>query len=236
MGKDVIKKSKAAGEVGLVEVTQLSSMGVRTRAKTQALQLQGLLHQNSAAEGSYLQLRNRRLQKPPNFSSRTKRNPASTKPNASKLTSRKSCASNSKVIGPLNSRSNIGPANSFNCLGTQAQSKVESVTKAEAAEQRNINLHVAASSSSLGENVLEFEACTSRFRDRSRTMERTPSSSSSSTTRRRSRLMPTSNEMDRFFLGPEQQQQIRFIEKYNFDPVNDKPLPGHFEWTKLHPK
>lgn len=41
--------------------------------------------------------------------------------------------------------------------------------------------------------------------------------------------------MDEFFAGAEEEQQKQFIDKYNFDPVNDKPLPGRYEWEKLDP-
>ncbi|KAJ0806773.1 putative cyclin-dependent kinase inhibitor domain-containing protein [Helianthus annuus] len=47
------------------------------------------------------------------------------------------------------------------------------------------------------------------------------------------RQIPSTSEMEEFFTGPEKQQQQLFIEKYNFDPVNDKPLPGRYEWVKL---
>ncbi|XVF65137.1 hypothetical protein PTKIN_Ptkin09bG0222500 [Pterospermum kingtungense] len=69
MGK-YIRKAKTAGEVAVMEVSQ-SSLGVRTRAKTLALQR---LQKSSASaplattgggDGSYLQLRSRRLEKPP---------------------------------------------------------------------------------------------------------------------------------------------------------------------------
>ncbi|XP_048235187.1 cyclin-dependent kinase inhibitor 4 isoform X2 [Ricinus communis] len=49
------------------------------------------------------------------------------------------------------------------------------------------------------------------------------------------RHIPTAHEMDEFFTGAEEEQQKRFIEKYNFDPVNDKPLAGRYEWAKLDP-
>ncbi|XP_006294663.2 cyclin-dependent kinase inhibitor 4 isoform X1 [Capsella rubella] len=45
--------------------------------------------------------------------------------------------------------------------------------------------------------------------------------------------LPTTPEMDEFFSGAEEEQQKQFIEKYNFDPVNEQPLPGRFEWTKV---
>lgn len=70
MGK-YIKKSKPSREITLVDASQSSSyIGVRTRAKTLALQR---LHKisnspplppSAASSGSYLQLRSRRLRKP----------------------------------------------------------------------------------------------------------------------------------------------------------------------------
>lgn len=47
------------------------------------------------------------------------------------------------------------------------------------------------------------------------------------------RIFPLASEMEEFFVGPEKEQQRLFMEKYNFDPVNDKPLPGRYEWVKL---
>nr|BAC42243.1 putative f24l7 cyclin-dependent kinase inhibitor ACK2 [Arabidopsis thaliana] len=47
------------------------------------------------------------------------------------------------------------------------------------------------------------------------------------------RRRPTTPEMGEFFSGAEEEQQKQFIEKYNFDPVNEQPLPGRFEWTKV---
>ncbi|KAL6643111.1 hypothetical protein ACP70R_021292 [Stipagrostis hirtigluma subsp. patula] len=45
--------------------------------------------------------------------------------------------------------------------------------------------------------------------------------------------IPSSAEMDEFFAAAERRQQQAFMEKYNFDPVNDCPLPGRYEWVKL---
>lgn len=56
MGK-YMRKSKMTGEVAVMEVVSQSSLGVRTRAKTLALQ------KNTTSSASYLQLRSRRLQK-----------------------------------------------------------------------------------------------------------------------------------------------------------------------------
>lgn len=63
MGK-YMRKAKAAGEVAVMEVAQ-SSLGVRTRAKTLALQRLQKSPAPATSSGSYLQLRSRRLEKPP---------------------------------------------------------------------------------------------------------------------------------------------------------------------------
>eukprot|EP01018_Ginkgo_biloba_P021418 Gb_00653 [translate_table: standard] len=47
--------------------------------------------------------------------------------------------------------------------------------------------------------------------------------------------VPTSSEIEEFFAGAEQQEQRRFAERYNYDPVSDLPLPGRFEWVRLRP-
>lgn len=44
---------------------------------------------------------------------------------------------------------------------------------------------------------------------------------------------PSSSEIEAFFEGAEQQERRRFIERYNFDPVNDRPLRGRYEWVSL---
>ncbi|KAE8653792.1 Chalcone synthase 1 [Hibiscus syriacus] len=46
--------------------------------------------------------------------------------------------------------------------------------------------------------------------------------------------LPTAHEMDEFFSIAEEEQQRQFIEKDNFDPVKDMPLPGCYEWEKLN--
>ncbi|KAL2540750.1 Cyclin-dependent kinase inhibitor 3 [Abeliophyllum distichum] len=45
--------------------------------------------------------------------------------------------------------------------------------------------------------------------------------------------IPSAPEIDEFFVRMEQLQQQRFTEKYNFDFVNDLPLPGHYKWVTL---
>ncbi|MBA0737325.1 hypothetical protein Gogos_010795 [Gossypium gossypioides] len=47
--------------------------------------------------------------------------------------------------------------------------------------------------------------------------------------------VPSTQEMEEFFVYAEQQQHRRFIEKYNFDIVNDLPLQGRYDWVKIIP-
>ncbi|KAG9143521.1 hypothetical protein Leryth_015947, partial [Lithospermum erythrorhizon] len=47
--------------------------------------------------------------------------------------------------------------------------------------------------------------------------------------------IPSMPEVDDLFAHFEQQQQQLFIEKYNFDIVNELPLPGRYEWVKVNP-
>uniref|UniRef100_A0A803Q2N1 Cyclin-dependent kinase inhibitor domain-containing protein n=1 Tax=Cannabis sativa TaxID=3483 RepID=A0A803Q2N1_CANSA len=66
----------------------------------------------------------------------------------------------------------------------------------------------------------------------------TKQTNSAETTNRRTqnssqRHIPTAHEMDEFFAGAEVEQQKQFIDKYNFDPVNEKPLPGRYSWEKV---
>lgn len=49
------------------------------------------------------------------------------------------------------------------------------------------------------------------------------------------RTIPTALDMDEFFAQAERQQQKLFVEKYNFDIINDMPLPGRYEWEQVIP-
>ncbi|KAM0891594.1 hypothetical protein ACQ4PT_026304 [Festuca glaucescens] len=101
---------------------------------------------------------------------------------------------------------------------------------------------------SFGENVLELEPVERSTREttpcsliRSSETISTPGSTtrpSHSSSHRRVQApvrhsIPSSAEMNDFFSAAEQPQLQAFIDKYNFDPVNDCPLPGRYEWVKL---
>ncbi|KAG5560607.1 hypothetical protein RHGRI_003806 [Rhododendron griersonianum] len=179
MGK-YMRKAKTAADVALMEVAQ-SSLGVRTRARTLALQR---LQKSSpapatattvAAGGSYLQLRSRRLEKPPTDHSKRQKQQQQQQQQGPKQT---------PVLSPNpNSRkSRLGVGSKF----VNGEGGNLGIEKLEESFQENKNGDLGGGGggeASCGENVLEFEG----------------------------------------------------RERYNFDPVNDKPLPGRFEWAKLNP-
>ncbi|KAL0912818.1 hypothetical protein M5K25_016227 [Dendrobium thyrsiflorum] len=198
MGK-YMRKAKLNGEVALMEVSAQSSIGVRTRARTLALQrlekssFSPAADNSSSSSSCYLQLRSRRLEKP---------------------------------AVAIKTKDSLEP---------------KILDAAEASPEADGGLEF-----SFGENVLELEA-----RDR----ETTPCSlirnsetlsTPGSTTRptvtavlncrvhnTTHQNIPSTHEMEEFFAGSERLQQRTFIEKYNFDPVNDCPIPGRYEWVKL---
>ncbi|KAE7997984.1 hypothetical protein FH972_002567 [Carpinus fangiana] len=234
MGK-YMKKPKITGEVALL--MELShSIGVCTRAKALALQrLQkttpspAVAPTPDASSFSYLQLRSRRLQKPPLLRKQLQQQQQQQP----------------TTDGESNSRMKVGSVE-VKEEDEDEQGYASEFWKGDEAEEGN-DLGVEAS---FGENTLEFDG-----RDRS-TRESTPCSmrdsdsmgTPGSTTRRTTstetnrrvrngmrRNIPTAHEMEEFFVYAEKQQQRIFIEKYNFDFVNDLPLPGRYEWVQIIP-
>ncbi|KAF3322222.1 cyclin-dependent kinase inhibitor 4-like protein [Carex littledalei] len=45
--------------------------------------------------------------------------------------------------------------------------------------------------------------------------------------------VPSPYEVEEFFARVEQYQCQSFMDKYNFDPVNEAPLAGRYEWVKV---
>ncbi|KAL9228315.1 hypothetical protein vseg_003908 [Gypsophila vaccaria] len=194
MGK-YMKKGKISGDVAVVMeiAAQASSggstLGVRTRARALALQ--------PNPELSYLQLRSRRLEKPP-FRPRPD--------------SRPGLAADS------------GPRSLFH--------------------EDDHDHDVAC----FGENLLEFDSIERGTREstpcsliRDAETIGTPGSSTRPTcsatasqrVRNMQRAIPTTHEMEDFFAGFELHQQELFLQKYNYDIVNDIPLPGRYEWVRV---
>ncbi|XP_019188187.1 PREDICTED: cyclin-dependent kinase inhibitor 3-like [Ipomoea nil] len=236
MGK-YMKKGKITADVAVMDLSE-SPLGVRTRAKTLALQR---LQSQSDSDSDYLQLRSRRLQK----------HTSSFREDCKKFAQKRHCQEAPESVTcqkwklESSSRLRVGSANSTSASITRSDTKegcLQVLGEGYEAEE-SYDLGVQAS---FGENNLEFEA-----RDRS-TRESTPCSlireedtikapnsatkRTNQTTRTRSsvlRTMPSAEEIDEFFAYAEQQQQRLFIEKYNFDIVNDLPLPGRYEWVRV---
>ncbi|XP_077227830.1 cyclin-dependent kinase inhibitor 4-like [Tasmannia lanceolata] len=190
MGK-YMRKAKATREVAVMEVSQ-SSLGIITRAKTLALQ-------KTTSSTSYLQLRNRRLEKP-TFVFTTEPKKTKEKPTTEKESISTSILENEASFG-------------------------ENVCEIDGRE-RNIRETTPSSLIRDSHNV-ETPGSTTR-----------PTNSTAANRRIRNAAhnnIPTSLEIEEFFAGLEQQQQRIFIEKYNFDPINDSPLPGLYEWVRLDP-
>ncbi|CAN1131217.1 Cyclin-dependent kinase inhibitor 3 [Linum perenne] len=238
MGK-YMKKTKSAVAMELSShssstAAAAETSGVRTRAKT--LALQKLQRSPSPppkkivpvpaddSSFSYLQLRSRRLEKPP---------------------LRKEDAD--EISGSGKGLKCKAPSSRLVRVSSEAKS---SVGKAA----REGNLFGSAGEGSFGENYCsEFEPRESRS-----TRESTPCSlirrsddsvgTPGSTTRQGASMasnrrvsnetnlrnfFPTVQEMDDFFACEEERQQRLFTEKYNFDVVNDSPLPGRYEWVQV---
>ncbi|KAL1539589.1 cyclin-dependent kinase inhibitor 4-like [Salvia divinorum] len=187
-----------------------SPLGVRTRARTLALK-------SSATD--FLQLRSRRLQKPPLLEQYLQ--------------------NSARILAP--------PKQGFVCthnenpqIGRKIEPAKEVADWGNGASQL-VALEIEAS---FGENDLDTEP-----RER-HTRESTPCSmigaagsitppgsstkqlSPNVSNQRAQRSIPTAREMDDFFSHAEQPRDRLFMEKYNFDIVNDLPLPGRYEWVK----
>uniref|UniRef100_A0A5B6YY80 Putative cyclin-dependent kinase inhibitor 5 n=2 Tax=Davidia involucrata TaxID=16924 RepID=A0A5B6YY80_DAVIN len=259
MGK-YMQKAKITGDVAVMEVSQ-TSLGVRTRAKTLALQrLQRTTAPPSTTtpppnpESSYLQLRSRRLEKPPLLNDAKKNHQQESTQKEScrqNLNPSFDCNSNRRASSKLRLSSvNSGSVGSVSVCSSNKEAELSGndttlPSKVHETEENN-DLGIEPS---FGENNLDFEG-----RERS-TRESTPCSlirdsdtigTPGSTTRPISstavnrsiqnamqRSIPMTHEMEEFFTFAEQHQRRLFSEKYNFDVVNDLPLPGRYEWVRV---
>ncbi|GAB4841332.1 hypothetical protein Ancab_022058 [Ancistrocladus abbreviatus] len=245
MGK-YMKKGKITADVAVMEVSQPTSLGVRTRAKTLALQ--------PNPELSYLQLRSRRLEKPQfqppapkqkQEKQTLQQQKQSSSPNQTTPPPQQRTSSRLRVSsvnsGSVGSASFSCSKNEEGCFG-KLGSKVKRVLVGKEGETEEY-----------GENNLEFDAMESNRSTRESTpcslirdldtvgtpvSAVMPSCSRGASRRSRNasqRSIPTTHEMEEFFADAELQQQRQFIEKYNFDVVNDSPLPGRYEWVRVDP-
>ncbi|KAL0927584.1 hypothetical protein M5K25_001768 [Dendrobium thyrsiflorum] len=232
MGK-YMRRAKTTGDFAVMEVSSKSSFGVRTRAKT--LALQRLQNSSPSPDDSFcfLQLRSRRLEKflpsvikHKDAFKETVRSSSKPSPKLTLMAGSGSVRrSRAFELTPCSGGINFGSATSQSPLVNDAEDEVEV---------------------SCGENMLEVEEMNRKTRETTPTSLirnsediGTPGSStrpSKTTISNRSsvhRNIPTTREIDEFFKGVEQSQLKLFTEKYNYDPVNDCPLPGQYEWVKL---
>ncbi|XP_038970919.1 cyclin-dependent kinase inhibitor 5-like isoform X3 [Phoenix dactylifera] len=206
MGK-YMKKDKITGEVAVMEVPHQSSHGVRTRAKTLALQR---LQKPNPDPASYLELRSRRLEKP--FVAATAR-------------AKEACKEKSRP-GPKTS-SNVSSMGSTSPGGRPAEGPVNSGSVGSVSatnrwsKRGDASMEIEVSS---GLNVIEPESgreTTPCSLIRNPESMETPSSTNkpteSTAISRRLRKsvhgnIPTALEMEEFFAGAEQPQQRLFKE------------------------
>ncbi|CAL5353513.1 unnamed protein product [Camellia sinensis] len=256
MGK-YMRKAKITGDIAVMELVSQSSLGVRTRAKSLALQrLQSTtttpppppLPPPPNPESSYLQLRSRRLEKVPPSLNDPKRRQSTPKHEISN-------PNPSSRLRSINSGS-VGSV-SISCSKDEDGFIREFTTRAsredDTEDYNDLNVEP-----SFGENNLDFEGRESLLGwgkgkaitlclvlGKESTRESTPCSlireldsagTPGSTTRRTAstrriqnamqRIIPTTHEIEEFFASAEQ--------RYNFDVVNDLPLPGRFEWVRVN--
>ncbi|CAF2096081.1 unnamed protein product [Brassica napus] len=216
MGK-YMRKSKLDGEaISLMEVSpssSSSSLGVLTRAKSLALQRKPSssfsLPKTTDCGGSYLQLRSRRLQKKPPI--------VVIKRRKQQLRRKESCGRNSKSdsVAESGGKEKVLSDEINNNKGSSSESLNRSTRESTPCTlNRDAEINTSLGSSTKLDNCIS---------DNSDQIEDNLSGSH----------RPTTPDMDRFFSGAEEEQQKQFIDKYNFDPVNEQPLPGRFEWEKV---
>ncbi|KAL1546674.1 cyclin-dependent kinase inhibitor 3-like [Salvia divinorum] len=222
MGK-YMRKPKTTRDIDVSH----SPLGVRTRARTLALQ-----RLNSSA-ADYLQLRSRRLQKPPLLKQYLQDPPKTPSP------------PKQGFVCTDNENPQIGGATPE--IPTSPIESAKGVSEWLSGSSRIADLEIEAS---FGENDLDTESrerCTrestpcsviraadSTTAPGSSTKQRSPNVSNQMAENARINI-PTAREMEEFFSHAEQPHMHLFMEKYNFDIVNDLPLPGRYEWVRVMP-
>ncbi|KAL3620461.1 hypothetical protein CASFOL_035373 [Castilleja foliolosa] len=219
MGK-YTRKAKVAVDVAVMDVSQ-SYLGVRTRAKTLALQR---LQSTAAAalppsnpDACYLELRSRRLEKPMQLH-------------------------NSRIDRHVYGCEGEGGHGTGNGEGIFREVRVSSSIEGdglgiEASFGEN-NLDFEAGDSERG--TRESTPCSLiKAADTTTTPGSTTKKTCSPAPSQRTRNellvnVPSSCELEDFFARAEQSVQRHFIEKYNFDFAKEVPLPGRYEWVAVN--
>ncbi|CAH8361516.1 unnamed protein product [Eruca vesicaria subsp. sativa] len=230
MGK-YIKKSKLDGEsLPLMDVSP-SPLGVLTRAKSLALQRRLQKPSSSSSSPSkqkmttdcgYLQLRSRRLQKKPPIvvirrrkKQRRVRNPSSQNVDSGRGSgggdgSRSDSVAESGVCGKVKDFN--GEINLDELHGSERTTRESTPCSL---------MRKPETTTSPGSSPKLNNGASDNSNEREESFTGTRGH------------RPTTPEMDEFFSGAEEEQQKQFIDKYNFDPVNEQPLPGRYEWKKV---
>ncbi|MFS7930291.1 putative cyclin-dependent kinase inhibitor [Helianthus anomalus] len=206
MGKYLRKPKLTTDVVALMDLSQ-SSLGVRTRAKTlalQKLQAAGITESpppERHCELSYLHLRSRKLEKP-------------------------LCC---RQQNP-NPRLLRSPSDNVNVRGLEEE--VEAVCDFGSEEETSFGEN-NVDFDAIHRGTRESTPCS--FIRGSDDIT-TPGSSTKPTDRHASnRIIPCAHEIEEFFAFHAQEQQRLFTEKYNFDIVNEKALKGRYEWVRVQP-
>ncbi|KAG0492001.1 hypothetical protein HPP92_005063 [Vanilla planifolia] len=243
-----MRKAKTGGDFTVMEVSPHTSFGVRTRAKTLALQRLQNTSPTTEDSLSYLQLRSRRLEKvlqpmdkPEACKEAVRSSPI---PNPSSSAS----AGMGTVFGGATAEPLVCPTipNSVSVvlLSSRNDGLLEEADPGPPVTNPGFEVDV-----SFGENALDAEELNRNVREstpicliKDSNDVGTPGSStkhfSSTSTNRTTRSLVSNNiltaqEIEDFFAESEQSQRILFTKKYNYDVVNDCPLPGRYEWIKL---
>ncbi|KAI3461043.1 hypothetical protein Pfo_017706 [Paulownia fortunei] len=218
MGK-YARKSKMTVDVAVMDVSQ-SYLGVRTRAKTLALQR---LQSTAAAallpskpDACYLELRSRRLEK--SMQQQNSRNV------------RHSCGCRGKEDPE------IGSGEEFFRSGSVSGSIEGEILGIEASFGEN-NLDFEARERGSRESTpCSLIRVADTIITPGSTTKQTCSSASSQRVRNALLMnVPSARDLEDFFAREEQSLQRHFVEKYNFDFVKDLPLPGRYEWVAVRP-
>ncbi|KAJ0581241.1 putative cyclin-dependent kinase inhibitor domain-containing protein [Helianthus annuus] len=217
MGKYLRKPKLTTDVVAHMDLSQ-SSLGVRTRAKTlalQKLQAAGITQSTPPerhCELSYLQLRSRKLEKPP-------------------------CCrqQNPNLVVRSGGSGSVGPGSDN--VSVRGLEEVEAVCDFGSEEtslgENNVDFDGIQRELILVLCTRESTPCS--FIRGSDDIT-TPGSSTKPTDRHASnRIIPCAHEIEEFFAFHAQEQQRLFTEKYNFDIVNEKALNGRYEWVRVQP-
>ncbi|KZV56438.1 cyclin-dependent kinase inhibitor 3-like [Dorcoceras hygrometricum] len=216
MGK-FMRKAKTAGDTAVMEMSQ-SSLGVRTRAKSVALQR---LHSDAAStaaspltenpDSCYLELRSRRLEKQPP--------PPQNNPRKGR---RRSCVCEGQGNSEDRAREECCEAASIWVLEIEASFGENNF---DTAARDRITRESTPSRSTM---AAKTPGSSTRMMQLTTPSQRVPLNAVFLN-------MPTPLELEDFFAIEERSMQHHFIEKYNFDFASDSPLPGRYEWVKARP-